>query len=121
MTSADWIAEIAITGTAEDLDALMARMRTAGVKDVKVVDAWKARAEELRTKAAPAEPPIEGDADEPDVETVWAAIAAAAGERNWKMSDLEQRILDRLGKPSDECNGWQLTEFLTALNKGEVA
>lgn len=122
-TGPDWLVLIAGAGTTAELNALRERMRQAGLRDERVVEAWKARgAEVARVARAEAEPVVEAEV-EPDRDATWTAILRVAKEHGWNLPAVEGRYRDRMGHdPADEdlATGWKLAEFLRAVKAGEV-
>jgi hypothetical protein len=117
----DWLTEIQTATTADRINGLLADMKTAGVRDRTLVDAWNRRAREIEaatSAGATAEPSVEGEV-EPEPDAVWASIIAAAPEA-WGTTGLEQRVCDLLGKSSADANGFELQRFLVAVKNGEV-
>jgi hypothetical protein len=130
----NWLAEIAAADTAVRLNNLKEDMQAAGVRDERVVEAWKARGAELvaavkptpaARKPAPVEvPPADKivDADvEPNADETWAAIVREAGKAGWNMSTLEDKFSTALGKDAGDANGWELEHFLGEIKSGRVA
>lgn len=98
--------------------------KAAGVLDADLAAYLRKAGDALAPKAEAkpdAEPPIEADANEPSADEVWLAIVSAAGNKGWSMPQVEERVIARFNKSSDELNGWQLTEFLNAIKSGEVS
>lgn len=137
-SSADWIAEIKATTSAANLDALKGRMRTAGVGDKGVVDAWIVRAGELTPKAAeksaPAGKPEPAateviDAVIVDAETpamsgaqAWQAALQFAGTQGWNRSQLADRFMAQynIDYRADAATDELLVEFLGLLTNGDL-
>jgi hypothetical protein len=95
--------------------------KAVGVLDAELAAYLRERGDTFAPKATTDEPAAaEADADEPDADQAWQALVDVAGEHVWTTSYLEQLVIDRFGKSSDECNGWQLGELLTAIRNGEV-
>jgi hypothetical protein len=129
----DWLAEIAAADTTVRLNNLKEDMQAAGVRDERIVEAWKARGADLvAAKPAPAAPkpaqaavpPIDKivDADvEPDADEVWAAIVREAGRAGWNLPTLEAKFGEAVGKSSSDANGWELEHFLGELKNGRAA
>jgi hypothetical protein len=130
----DWLAEIAAADTTVRLNNLKEDMQAAGVRDERIVDAWKARGAELvaATKPAPAATKVAAtevsaadkivDADvEPDADETWASIVREAGKTGWNLSTLEGQFKAAVGKASSDANGWELEHFLGELKNGRIA
>ncbi len=85
----------------------------------------------LTAPAAPAQPApvppttatVEAlDAEvEPDSDEVWGVILREAGKLGWNTATVKAKYATRMGHDADDANGWQLSEFLTALTSGQVA
>lgn len=60
---------------------------------------------------------------EPDADTLWWQILEWAGglAPPWRLSRVETRYRAQMGHDASDGNGWQLAEFLTALQSGQVA
>jgi hypothetical protein len=63
---------------------------------------------------------VEADTDEPDVNAAWMKVMSVAAEKGWNAEALEQRITVRFNKDSGSINGWQMQQFLTAVESGEI-
>lgn len=137
----DWLALIGAAETVEDINNLMARMRSGGVKDPALVQAWQAKAEQLSTPPAPTAQPATGPArpapnpvedvvdaevvepgPEPDGKQVWAEILELAGQKRWNRPAVAQRFEKHMGFDyrDDKADGWALARFRDAVKAGEV-
>lgn len=125
----DWAARIGAATTTNDINKLMVLMRTAGVRDKALVDAWTAKRDAIDAASKPAETPPAAtvvepvDAEvEPDRDEVWTAILRAAQPLGWNMPTVEEKYRAHMHHdPSDDAaTGWKLTEFLTAVRAGQV-
>ncbi len=117
----DWLKAIAAVKSAVQLNRLMEDMRAAGVRDLQVVDAWKARAAQfVRPVSTPPSTAVDGES-EPDRDEVWNRIVAAAPD-SWGTSTLNDRVAAFLGgKAAHDADGFELASFLDALRSGQVA
>jgi hypothetical protein len=106
---------------AVDLETVQQAWRDAKANNVLDDDLAAYLQQRARDFAPPkADQAVEGDGDGPDADAVWLAIVSAAGERDWTTPQVNERVEARFGKSPDECNGWQLAEFLDAVKSGEV-
>lgn len=95
---------------------------TARAKDIEA-KASKSASEPVAAPPAP-EPVevevVEADADEPDPDALWMQIQAAAHAKGWNGDDIEQRVIARFNRDSGSINGWQMQDFLAAIQAGDV-
>jgi hypothetical protein len=119
----------------QQLEMVKEDCQRANLRDKAVLDAWRAKSQELANqKAAQANQAelaqVQQDAAaltaavdaeaEPDADLVWMQINGYAGKHGWNAEELEQRVIAHLGKPSSDANGFELARFLEALQKGQV-
>jgi hypothetical protein len=107
-------------------------MKSAGVADQSLVEAWMARKAEIEgTAGQPAgrqpAPQIEAEAVdaevEPDMDATWSKILKAGDGRGWNLPAIEERYRSHMGHdPADEdvANGFKYAAFLAAVENGQV-
>lgn len=133
----NWLAEIAAADTAVRLNNLKEDMQAAGVRDERVVEAWKARGAEMAAASNAATAPrqsavaevapvgkVEDAEIEPDRDEAWGAIVREAHKTGWNLSVLKAKYAERMGHDADDdvqASGWKYQEFLTSLKKGEIS
>lgn len=120
-----------------DVPALQQLWKDAAADEVltdEVAAALTARAKAIGApaKQAPSQTPsepavqvveaevVEADTEEPDPDALWTQILAAANGRGWNADGIEQRVIARFNKDSGSINGWQMRDFLTAVESGDV-
>ncbi|HLL68968.1 MAG TPA: hypothetical protein VK453_25135 [Micromonosporaceae bacterium] len=122
----DWAARVAAATTTNAVNELMGLMRSAGVRDPQLVDAWKAKAAQVAEASATAKSADTQTIDaeeEPNKDDVWTAIMRAAQPLKWNLPAIEEKYRAHMGHdPSDDevATGFKYAEFLAAVRAGQV-
>jgi hypothetical protein len=133
LTAGRVLEQIPLARNVTQVQQLWRDAKAADVLTDEVKAALTARATELTPKAAdrPATEPsapepqaapaevVEAEV-EPDQDALWMEIQALAKGQGWNAEALEQRVIARFSKDSGSINGWQMQEFIAAVEAGEV-